>query len=73
MMKAVEISNIHPLAQFIIFLIERKSKVDICSGYVLFVGIGLSRLREINRRSFVAYTLKIYTSQLIVVLLRVLA
>ena len=34
--------------------------------------LGLSGLRGVNRRSFVAYTLKSYASQLIVVLLRVL-
>ena len=72
MVKALEIANIHPVAQVIIFRTERKGQVDICCGYILFVVIGLSRLREIDRRSLVAYTLKSHASQLIVVLLRVL-
>ena len=44
MAKAVEISNTHPVAQFVIFLIKRKSQVDICSGYVLVIGTDLSGL-----------------------------
>ena len=32
LVKGVEIANIHPMTQFMIFLIKRKNQVEICSG-----------------------------------------
>ena len=71
MAKAVEMANIHQVAPFIIFPTKRKNQTDICSGFVLFADIGLSGLQRVDRRFFVAYTLKIHVSQLIVALLKV--